>query len=364
MAHKYLELFDVNLPLEDCHAPPYQWYVDQEFYEQEKKEVFERCWLPVGRVDQVAKTGQYFSSDILGNPFVVVRGEDNKIYAHHNVCRHKGAAIADECGILSSGCFTCPYHGWQYHLDGQIQKTPLLGKQASFKPERNGLFPIAITEWENFLFLDLDGLIGGTDNPRDLHKDLEPLKNFLNLQNLRFYERRIYTMNCNWKVFIDNSLDGGYHVGSVHEGLAAGLEFKGYETHIFDRSSAQVCKTNSTDERLGDSVCYAWLFPNLFINRYGRMMDVNIVLPLSPSKCQVIFDFYFDYPDFEDFSAKKKIKSSIEKSHAIQLEDIVLCESTQRGMESMCFKWGRYSSIMEKAVHHFHKLLWREMGRY
>ena len=90
-------------------------------------------------------------------------------------------------------------------------------------------------------------------------------------------------------------------------------------------------------------------------------MDTNIVLPLTPNSCKVIFDFYFDYENFEDWDAKKRIRNSIADSHTIQEEDVAICESAQKGMNSMSWRYGRYSSSLERAVHAFHVLLWKEL---
>ena len=320
----------------------------------------------MGRLDQVTSPGDYFTGDIAGNPYVVVRGGDGKLYAHHNVCRHKGAIVAHEEDESQHRCefFQCPYHGWEYRHDGSLRKAPMLGPQKSFNKQRYGLPPIHVDSWGPFVFLDLDGPQGGQNNPRDLHADLASIKgplDELGFDRLRFYRRFTHDLNCNWKVFADNSLDGGYHVKYAHEGLASGLEMEDFETHVFDRSSLQICSTKGGDQRLGEKVMYAFLFPNFFINRYGNMMDTNIIMPLGIDKCRVIFDFYFDFDNFETWESRKRIRQSIASSHTIQEEDVAVCESAQAGMESMSFRHGRYSSTLEKAVYAFHVLLWREL---
>jgi choline monooxygenase len=106
---------------------------------------------------------------------------------------------------------------------------------------------------------------------------------------------------------------------------------------------------------------YAYLFPNFFINRYGNMMDTNTVLPLGVDRCCVIFDFYFDYDNLDEWESRKAIRQSLASSHTIQTEDIEICESAQRGMASMAWQHGRYSSVLERAVHAFHALHWLEL---
>ena len=190
----------------------------------------------------------------------------------------------------------------------------MLGQQQQFSAQEQGLIPVSVDSWGPFVFVDLDGPLEGVNNPRDLHADLQPIKSpleELGFSGLKFYRRFTYDMNCNWKVFVDNSLDGGYHVKYAHEGLAEGLEMDEFETHIHDRTSIQICETKGADARLGSKVMYAYLFPNFFVNRYGRMMDTNVVLPVAVNKCRVIFDFYFDYGDPESWQARKHMRKGV-----------------------------------------------------
>src|SRR5262249_35641219 len=119
------------------------------------------------------------------------------------------------------------------------------------------------------------------------------------LDGLSFLERREYTLDCNWKVFVDNYLDGGYHVNSVHPTLGSVLEDSEYRTEGFERTSLQSSPLRASDDaaasatRKGDRARYAWAFPNAMINLYAGVMDTNVVLPLGPERCRVLIDFYF-----------------------------------------------------------------------
>jgi len=359
--------FDPTRPIEESPTPPASWYVDPDFLDQEVATVFEKSWVPVGRVDQLENVGDYFTGEIVGNPFVVSRGDDGELHAVHNVCRHKGAIVAQQEDESRHNCefFQCPYHGWQYHLDGRLKKAPMLGPQAEFDRGEYGLPTISVKTWGPFVFLDLDGPRGGEFNPRDLMADIDSIREPLeraNFDQLKFYKRYAYDLKCNWKVFVDNSLDGGYHVKYAHAGLAQGLQLDEFKTHIFDRSSIQICDTKGSDTRLGDRVMYAYLYPNFFINRYGNMMDTNIVMPLGVDRCRIIFDFYFDVENMDTWEVRQQMLNSVMSSHAIQEEDIEICESAQHGMKSISWQTGRYSSILETAVHAFHVLLHRDLS--
>lgn len=358
MLRREFRRFNPELPIERAHTPPGTWYTDPLVFDEERHRVFEKSWIVVGRAGQVVHPGDYFTGQITGNPYVVTRGDDGELRAFHNVCRHHAAEVAQECGNCAE--LVCRYHGWTYRLDGSLKRAPRMGRMLDFEPARYGLPPVAVATWGPFVLINLDGSHFGGNNSRGFREDIAPLAGSLDassLERMKWVERRVYRLNCNWKVFVDNSLDGGYHVAYAHEGLASGLEFQGYHTEIHERTAIQICGTRGSDTRLGDQVIYAWLFPNLFINRYGHVMDTNVVIPVSTETCEVVFDFYFDYENLDAWEVKRTIRKAIEASDAIQREDIAICESAQRGMRSMAFQQGRYSEKLERAVHAFHIML-------
>jgi choline monooxygenase len=255
----------------------------------------------------------------------------------------------------------CPYHGWTYALDGRLLRAPELGAVKGFARAEFGLIPMAVTEWGSLVFVSI------SNAPRSLTANLAPLLGRLEamqLQDLVFTARRVYTLACNWKVFIDNYLDGGYHLAALHQGLAAQLDLATYRTELFEGCSIQSAKGarspgeesvgSDFSERIGDDVVYAWIHPNLMINRYGNMMDVNWTLPLSSNRTRVVIDYYF-------FDAQRRdaelVERSIAASDVVQREDADICESVQRGLASRTFDRGRYSVKREGAALHFHRLL-------
>ena len=297
---------------------------------------------------------------------MVRSADDNKLYAHHNVCRHKGSIVALQEGDSHVSCsfFQCPFHGWEYRHDGSLKKAPVLGKQHDFNHERYGLPPICVETWGPLIFLDLDGPVGGLSNPRNLKEDVKELDAILGATNwtqLKYFKRVSYELKCNWKVFVDNSLDGCYHCIYAHEQLAEHLNLDQFEVSVFNRGSVQRGPTKTPDARLGDRVSYCFLYPNLFINRYGNMMEFNIVEPLAVDRCRVTFDFFFDYENLDDWDSRKRIREDIASTHFVQQQDIDICEATQRGMQSMSYRKGRYSSLLERACYEFHRLHWYEL---
>jgi choline monooxygenase len=356
-----LKLYDPTASLENAWTIPAPWYVDPRFADIERERVFCRNWVAVGRSDQVAGPGQFFTVEIAGEPLVVVRGNDNQLRAFYNVCRHHAAAVMTvPCGRAEH--LRCPYHGWTYGLDGSLKGAPEFAGVCNFDRAQNGLIPVRVAVWEQFVFVTLSD-------------DAPPLETFLGdlptritplgLGNIHFFERRSYTLACNWKVYVDNYLDGGYHVPHLHKGLNSVLDYKEYTIENSEHYSLQSSPMVTNDEhadvaatRTGDRAYYYWLYPNFMINIYHGVMDTNLVLPLAPDRCLVQFDFYFG--DVSE-AARQHNSESIAVSDRIQDEDVGICESVQRGLGSRAYGAGRLSVRREAGEHLFHRLLARDL---
>ena len=230
-----LSLYNVDARLEDAHTIPASWYVDERIADLERKNVFGHNWQPVARIDQLREPGQYVTAEIAGEPVVVVRGNDQELRGFFNVCRHHAAAVVTEEEGQAS-LLRCPYHGWSYGLDGSLKGAPEFEGVCGFDRSKNGLLPLRVEVWEQFVFVNLDsaavrlaGALGG------LTERVAPL----NVSALQFFQRRTYSLNCNWKVFVDNYLDGGYHVPHLHKGLNSVLDYKQYTIETEDRYCLQ-----------------------------------------------------------------------------------------------------------------------------
>jgi choline monooxygenase len=357
--HDEVRRFDPAVPLEAAWLPPKSWYTDARFFALERDTVFKNNWLIAARSDQFEKAGDFVAGSVAGEPYVVVRGEDGVLRAFFNVCRHHAAVVAVGTGCANS--LVCPYHGWTYGLDGRLLRAPELGAVKDFDREKFGLVPMKVDEWSGLVFISM------SDKPRPVAGDLTELARRLQemkSDTLQFVARRKYTLKCNWKVYVDNYLDGGYHVSYLHKGLAGQLDLDSYKTEIFEQYSIQSGagagdageKKTGADfsERIGDRVLYAWIYPNLMINRYGPMMDTNWVIPKGHDETEVVFDYYFTPETAGDTDFVEK---SLSASDVVQQEDVDICESVQRGLGSSSYDQGRYSVKREHGEHHFHKLL-------
>jgi choline monooxygenase len=353
--------YDSTAPLERAFTIPASWYTNDELYNLELKNVFAHSWQLVCRLDQVESPGQYVTTDIAGEPIVIVRGSDGVLRGFFNVCRHHAAAVMTEAEGTAPQ-LRCPYHGWTYSLAGELKGTPDFAGVCDFDRSQNGLLPVLIAVWEQWVFVRT-AAEGGTHDSLDdfLGADLIAQIQPLNLNNLRWFERRHYHFDCNWKVFVDNYLDGGYHVPHLHKGLDSVLDYSNYTiengAHYCLQSSPIVSEGAEPETgavRQGERALYYWLYPNFMINWYSGAMDTNLVIPRGVDKTEVIFDFYF--PDVSE-SARERNLASIAVGQRIQDEDTEICKSVQRGLNSRAYGAGRLSVRREAGEHLFHRLL-------
>jgi len=358
-----INLYNPNDPLDDAWTIPAPWYFDTRVAQLEQQSIFAATWQVAGRADQVREKGQFFTANLAGEPIVVARGEDGELRAFYNVCRHHAAAVVTE----AQGCakqFRCPYHGWTYGTDGVLKGMVEFDGVCNFDRGKNALVPVRVDVWENFVFVNLDGRAMPLRNYLGAAVDLvAPLELS---KKLRFFDRRVYTLNCNWKVYVDNYLDGGYHVPHAHKGLSSVIEYTKYTIENLERACLQSSPLSSDSSseagvaatRQGRAF-YLWFYPNFMINAYEGVMDTNLVLPMGVDKCAVVFDYYF-----ADVSpaAEARNKESIKVSEKVQDEDMSLCDAVQRGLGSRAYVAGRLSVRREAGEHLFHRLLHADLS--
>jgi len=358
-----LDLYNPGDPLEKAWTIPAPWYFDTRIAQLERDSVFAANWQVVGRADQVRQPGQFFTIDVNQEPLLIACGEDGQLRAFYNVCRHHAAAVVPE----AAGCaqqFRCPYHGCTYGNDGGVNGMAEFEGVCNFDRKDNGLVSVRVDTWENFVFVNLDG------RARPLNEFLgkvpslvEPIKI---MENLHYFDRRVYTLNCNWKIYVDNYLDGGYHVPHAHKGLSSVVEYTKYVIENFERSclqSSPLDASTAADSAIGATrqghAFYLWIYPNFMLNAYSGVMDTNLVLPLGVDKCAVFFDYYF-----ADISptATQHHRDSIKVSEKVQDEDMAICDSVQRGLASRAYLAGRLSVRREAGEHLFHRLLHADLS--
>jgi choline monooxygenase len=362
---------DVNEQIECAFTPASRFYTDPVMLEIERGKIFRRTWQLVGTLSQpcgevngvkrtIADPETYFTAEVAGEPIVVVRDKEGTLRAFSNVCRHRAGPIAQ-----GSGCknvLRCGYHGWTYTLDGRLIGTPDVEGVEFFDRSTMGMVPLRLETWEQFIFVNFDG-------------KAEPLSAFLGeiprqargfeFAGLELAERRDYVIDCNWKVYVDNYLEG-YHIPIAHPGLMREIDYAQYRTETFRYYSQQFApiramKKEETGERMYapgaglKEALYFWVFPNLMLNIYPDNVQTNVIVPLSQEKTLTIFEWFFH--DAASPQVRARVQKAVAFAEEVQDEDVHLCESVQRGLRSATYERGRYSVKRENGVHHFHLLL-------
>ncbi|HXE91226.1 MAG TPA: aromatic ring-hydroxylating dioxygenase subunit alpha [Terriglobales bacterium] len=343
---------------------PASLYTEPSVLTHEHQCLFGRTWQVAGCRQQVARPGDYFTCQVAGEPLLVVRDGEGRLRAFYNVCRHRAGPPAEGCG--SRKVFRCSYHGWTYGLDGRLITAPEFEGAQDFRAEDFGLRPVRVEEWAAWVFVNLDDaaeplLPALGDLPRQAER--------FPLERVRFFERREYVMQCNWKTYVDNYLEG-YHLPSVHPGLNRELDYGRYVTETFPRHSRQSSPIRGPEnerdaprrypDAAGLAAEYFWIFPNWMLNCYPDNVSLNIVVPLAAEETLAIFEWYV-LPELTNTEAAQ---AGVRFSHEIQLEDEDICEKVQRNLRSRSYERGRFSVRQEKGVHHFHRLYaeWMKRG--
>lgn len=340
-------------PIERAETIPSSWYHSETMLKFEKEALFSSFWQYACHKSELPETGDMQLLEVADNPLLLVRDED-QINGFYNVCKHRGGPVAVKKGTTS--VLQCQYHGWTYLLDGSLRGVPQFRKVDLFDKKDFGLESVTFDEWEGLLFVSLDDDIKKTNHfLSGIKEQIAPI----DLSEFQFVEEQSYIIDCNWKVYIDNFLEG-YHIPIVHPELAKLLDYREYQTDTSEWYSLQhspIKNGNGLYKSENGKAFYYFIFPNIMLNILPGRLQTNVIRPISPNKTEVIFKYYYKNPD-----DKKMIKSDLEYSDKIQDEDIEICELVQKGLKSKAYDKGRFSVEREKGVYHFQSLLKRELA--
>lgn len=336
------------LPLEEAETIPSSWYTDHNIYNFELKNILSKSWNLVSHVSKIKSKGDFVVENLFGNSIIIVRSGDDEINAFYNVCRHRGGPIAAENG--SCKIFQCKYHGWTYQLDGSLRGTPKFDGVKNFNSKEYSLKILPVLIVKGMIFISLQ------ESPLQDNYIADIFENGLvkeKIEKFNFYTRVNYKIKCNWKVYIDNFLEG-YHLPYVHPGLSKIISSKEYKIETGEYHSLQSSLIIDDTIYGNGEAFYYFIYPNMMLNILPGRLQTNLVLPLSEEQTLVIFDYFYD-----DISTRnsEKISNDIRFSEEIQQEDINICERVQNGLKSFGYDRGRFSVQEEAAVHHFQNLL-------
>ena len=349
-----IDRFDPRI--ETASTIPSRYYFDPEVLRDEKLRIFGGTWQLAGRAEQVSATGAFLTTMIADEPVLIVRGGDGVLRAMSNVCRHRAGPVAK--GEGKRPVLQCGYHGWTYGLEGQLLKTPEMDGAECFERDSMSLPQFHVDIWNELVFVNIRS---GIPTLREFLGSLLSDMGGRDYTGFRLAARKEWELECNWKVYVDNYLEG-YHIPIVHPSLFREIDYARYRTETKGSYSIQHAPLKRPDRirtnSAGDEAKYFWLFPNLMLNVYPDNFSTNLILPLSPTRTLTVFEWFFRDPD----GSRSLIDETVSFSDEIQLEDIDICEAVQRGLRSSTYNTGRYSPSRENGVHHFHGLYAGLMG--
>ncbi|MBA2281227.1 MAG: Rieske 2Fe-2S domain-containing protein [Acidimicrobiia bacterium] len=326
---------------------PASWYVDPGIAAAERRDVFGREWLCIGRDDALRRPGDYVATDVCGWQVLVVVDGDGRLRGHHNVCRHRaGPLVAAGCGSARS--LVCRYHGWAYGLDGALRSARDFGAaDGELDLDALSLHPVRVERWRSLLFVNVD-----------LHGDAPPLLDALGtfadacqgfpMESLQTVAELEHPLACNWKTYADNYHEG-YHVPLVHPGLNKEIDARRYEVTV-DEAHRWVRHDAPARDGAVNEGRWLWRWPNLALNLYPSAMNVERYEPLDPGRCRLRYTYAAAPGIGED-----ELAAVLRVSGEITAEDVAICEAVQRGLASGAYDVGVLSPRHEGAVAAFHR---------
>jgi choline monooxygenase len=346
-AHRLAQAALAPQPADAALALPAACYTGPAFADAERSAVFGRGWQLLAHAAQLASAGDHVPAAIAGVPLLLVRGDGGRLRALHNVCRHRAGPLAD-CDGRGAKQLVCRYHGWRYALDGRLLGAPDMGRARGFDVGAIRLPQARIAQWQGLVFAALDDAAPPFE---DLVDGIDARLADRGLAGYAFDRRVAYEVACNWKVYVDNYLEG-YHVARVHPTLAPLLDAARYATSLARWSSLQASPLAGGGPYARGEALYWWLYPNTMLNVLPGRLQTNRVLPLAVDRCRVEFDYFYAL----DVPADRRADDQ-RFSDDVQREDIAICEAVQRGLASGSYVAGRLNPRQEAGLWHFHELL-------
>lgn len=338
-------------PLDKATALPAHCYVDADSHALDRDAVFARSWHLAGLTTQFNAPGDHLFIDLAGVPLIVLRDANGDLRALHNVCRHRAGPLA-LCAERGRQRLRCRYHGWSYDLEGHLLSAPEMQSAADFDPRGIRLPEARVESWRGLVFVALDGSIA------PLSERLVALEARLasrTFDGFHFHRQVAYDIACNWKVYVDNYLEG-YHIPHIHPELNRMLDYRRYVTETGPWHSLQHSALESGDDLYGTGeALYVFLWPNAMLNLLPDRLQINRVLPLTADRCRVEFDYC--YPGDGDAAIAARHDRDHAFSDLVQQEDVDICEAVQRGLTSGSYVPGRLNPLRESGVHHFQELV-------
>jgi phenylpropionate dioxygenase-like ring-hydroxylating dioxygenase large terminal subunit len=354
-------------------------YRDEDVFDLEVERLFQREWVSVTCAQSVPEPGDVFPVKIAGQSLLVVRDNDGEVRVFYNLCRHRGAELADKPCKPKGGRLVCPYHAWSYNLKGEFLRAPYLYRDddntqpGETERDELGLISVRSQVWRDIVFVDLSGVA------KPFESLIAPLDERLarwNADELRPVSTVEYSVAANWKLAAENFLDA-YHLPVLHSQIGGG--FKGAlqieDVEISDRIAGFVMpigydgvEPNDSDRNLppfsglGDEklrIEVFVIFPNTLILVEPESSQV---ITLRPQGAGVTHESFANYvaTDASQTDEMAELRAEWHRSsNKVNEQDVVLLEGLQRSRAMDAGDETRLSKDWDQTVSRFQRI-WSE----
>ncbi len=354
--------------VEDASGLPNAAYWSDEWLALEQERVFRRSWVFAGAEAEIPEPGDMKPIEIGGAPLIIMRGMDGKVHAVHNVCRHRGARLVTEPCRKSS--ITCPYHAWNYALDGKLRARPHFSGPDSVDRFENGggdkldLVPVRVETWNGCIFANVSG-------------DADPLEVWLApfLNRTRAYDysairwagRIDFEVRANWKLVYENYMEG-YHVFSVHPKLLKfapmNVRWSGeWDAHVFyndyvfpeieEGRGGGLPHYPGLPEKDAQRGLWFLCFPHFAAEVFPDQFTLLVSYPVAPDLTREELHVFLIGDAATSDEHRGPREAVLQMWDDLNREDLGMLELLQQGRLSPAYDGGRLSPHWEGPTHQF-----------
>lgn len=325
---------------------PVRWYTDPGVFEKERWSIFGSNWIHVAYEHQLRRPGDYVTENVAGWPIFVRRNDDGTLAGFYNLCPHRAGPIVFD----GEGCqknMVCRYHGWAFRADGTLLNPRDFGGDPG--PNMD-LTPIQVASFRGMIWVCL--------NPATppLHEHLGEFPGELievPIESYRFHSRSIRTMQCNWKTYADNFLEG-YHLPTTHPAMSRDADALHYEVRY--KGGDERWNTHVMPPREGSTFgVFGWFWPTFAYDLFPGGFAVERWLPRGHGQTDLFFEYFFA-DDADD------VEGIIKFSEEVADEDARMCEHVQRNLDAGSYDVGVLSPKWEYPLESFHRMVRDAVG--